>query len=59
MPPPMSVERRRLVLASTSILKALGHSGFDRMLLELGVPEDVGTGSGLLARTTSLEDGAY
>lgn len=54
MPPLMSVERRRLVLASTSILKALGHSGFDRMLLELGVPEDVGTGSGLLARTTSL-----
>jgi hypothetical protein len=54
MPPPMSVERRRLVLASTSILKALGHNGFDRMLLELGVPEDVGTGSGLLVRTTSL-----
>lgn len=52
--PPMSIERRRLVLASTSILKALGHSGFDRMLLEFGVPEDVGMGSSLLARTTSL-----
>jgi predicted nucleotide-binding protein len=54
MSPPMSIERRRLVLAATSILKALGHAGFDRMLLELGVPEDVGTGSGLLARSTSL-----
>ena len=54
MSPPMTVERRRLVLASTSILKALGHAGFDRMLLELGVPEDVGAGSGLLARSTSL-----
>lgn len=54
MSPPMTVERRRLLLASTSILKALGHAGFDRMLLELGVPEDVGAGSGLLARSTSL-----
>lgn len=54
MSPPMSIERRRLVLAATSILKALGHAGFDRMLLELGVPEDVGAGSGLLARSTSL-----
>lgn len=54
MSPPMSIERRRLVLAGTSILKALGHAGFDRMLLELGVPEDVGAGSGLLARSTSL-----
>ncbi len=54
VPPPMTVERRRLVLACTSILKALGHAGFDRMLLELGVPEDVGAGSGLLARSTSL-----
>lgn len=54
MSPPMTIEHRRLVLASTSILKALGHAGFDRMLLELGVPEDIGTGSGLLARSTSL-----
>jgi hypothetical protein len=54
MPPPMSLERRRLVLAATLILKSLGHSGFDRLLLELGVPEDVGTGSGLLARANSL-----
>jgi predicted nucleotide-binding protein len=54
MSEPMSIEHRRLVLASTSILKALGHAGFDRMLLELGVPEDVGSGSGLLARSTSL-----
>src|SRR5947209_7798339 len=54
MPPPMTLERRRLVLAATSILKAQGHTGFDRMLLELGVPEDVGTGSGLLARANSL-----
>lgn len=51
---PMSIEKRRLLLAATSLLKALGHSGFDRMLLELGVPDDVGHGSGLLARTTSL-----
>lgn len=52
--PPMSIEERRLVLASTLVLKTLGHSGFDRMLLELGLPEDVGAGSGLLARATSL-----
>ncbi len=54
MPPPMSLERRRHILASTSILKALGHAGFDRTLLELGVPEDVGTGTGLAARANSL-----
>jgi len=52
--PPMSVEKRRLVLASTKMLKALGHSGYESMLLEFGVPEDVGTGSGLLARANSL-----
>jgi predicted nucleotide-binding protein len=52
--PPMSIERRRHLLAATSILKAYGHTGFDRMLLELGAPEDVGTGSGLAARANSL-----
>lgn len=54
MPAPMPIERRRHVLAATLILKALGHAGFSRMLLELGVPEDVGTGSGLAARANSL-----
>lgn len=54
MTPPLSTERRRLLLASTSILKALGHSGFERMLLELGVPEDVGVGSSLQQRANSL-----
>nr|WP_232118093.1 nucleotide-binding protein [Luteimonas sp. XNQY3] len=37
------------------MLKALGHSGFDRFLVQLGLPDpDVGKGSGLMARTTSL-----
>jgi hypothetical protein len=54
MLPQMSMERRRHILAATSILKALGHAGFDRMLLELGVPEDVGSGTGLAARANSL-----
>jgi predicted nucleotide-binding protein len=54
MVPPISMEQRRLLLASTSILKTLGHSGFDRVLLEFGVPEDVGSGSGLMARANSL-----
>lgn len=51
---PMTIDKRRLILASTSLLKALGHAGFERVLLEFGVPDDVGGGSGLLARTTSL-----
>ena len=51
---PMTVERRRLVLASTSILKALGHAGYDRVLLEFGLPEDVGYGSSLQQRANSL-----
>lgn len=54
MAPPISVEQRRVLLASTSILKALGHAGFDRLLLEFGVPEDVGSGSSLMARANSL-----
>lgn len=37
------------------MLKALGHSGFERFLLELGLPDpSVGSGSGLQARTNSL-----
>lgn len=51
---PMSIEKRRLVLAGTKMLKALGHTGFESMLLEFGAPEDVGSGSGLLARANSL-----
>jgi Predicted nucleotide-binding protein containing TIR-like domain len=51
---PIAMERRRLALAATLVLKYLGHSGFSRLLLELGVPEDVGTGGGLLARANSL-----
>jgi predicted nucleotide-binding protein len=54
MAPPLSVEKRRLLLASTSLLKALGHSGFDRLLLEWGMPGDVGSGASLMARANSL-----
>ncbi len=46
---------RRTVLAAADMLKALGHTGFDRFLLELDLPDDdIGKGSGLLARATSL-----
>jgi hypothetical protein len=35
--------------------KALGHSGFNRFLMELNLPDQsVGAGSGLMARATSL-----
>ncbi len=51
---PMTAERRRLVLASTSVLKSLGHAGFERVLLEFGVPEDVGHGGSLQQRANSL-----
>lgn len=51
---PFSSDIRRLLLAAASLLKSLGHSGFDRFLLEIGVPEEIGSGRGLLDRTTSL-----
>jgi predicted nucleotide-binding protein len=39
------------------MLKALGHSGLDRLLLELDLTDQgVGTGSGLKARATSLAE---
>jgi len=51
--PPFS--SRRTVLAATDMLKALGHSGFERFLLELGLPdENIGQGAGLMARANSL-----
>lgn len=46
---------RALVLASTNMLKALGHSGFDELRLEWNLEDtDAGTGSGLAGRATSL-----
>jgi len=46
---------RQLVIAAADILKTLGHSGFDRFLLELGISDKVaGRGNGLLARANSL-----
>jgi predicted nucleotide-binding protein len=51
--PPFS--SRKTIIAASGMLKALGHSGFDHFLMELGLPDpDVGRGSGLMARTTSL-----
>lgn len=45
------------MLAGVTLLKALGHSGFSRFLLELGLPDGVGTdGGGLQGRTNSLAD---
>ena len=46
---------RRTVIAAVDMLKALGHSGFDRFLLELNLADgEAGRGAGLLARATSL-----
>jgi hypothetical protein len=46
---------RETVIAAADMLKALGHTGFDRFILELDLPDcDVGRGNGLLARATSL-----
>lgn len=45
---------RQTVIAAATILKSLGHAGFDQMLLEFGTPEGVGYGNGLKARAASL-----
>lgn len=51
--PPFS--SRKTILAAADMLKALGHSGFDRFLMELGLQDpDVGRGPGLMARANSL-----
>ena len=48
---------RQTVIAAADMLKALGHTGFDRFLLELELPDNqAGKGSGLLARATSLAE---
>lgn len=48
---------RQTVIAAADMLKALGHTGFDRFLLELELlDENAGKGSGLLARATSLAE---
>ncbi len=44
-----------LVIAAANMLKAEGHSGFEAMRLEWDLQDtDAGTGSGLMARATSL-----
>lgn len=46
---------RKTVLAASNVLKCLGHSGFDQMLLEFGLYDrNAGRGSGLLDRANSL-----
>jgi hypothetical protein len=46
---------RQTVISAADMLKALGHTGFDRFLLELDLPDQsVGKGNGLMARATSL-----
>lgn len=46
---------RRTLLAAAQVLKVLGHSGFTRLMLELGLPdESVGTGGSLMDRANSL-----
>ncbi|WP_037078475.1 nucleotide-binding protein [Rhizobium sp. CCGE 510] len=45
---------RALVIASCDMLKVLGHSGFDALLLRWDLPNGIGDGSGLAARSTSL-----
>ncbi|ABC90761.1 hypothetical conserved protein [Rhizobium etli CFN 42] len=45
---------RALVIAACDMLKVLGHSGFDALLLRWDLPAGVGDGSGLAARATSL-----
>ena len=55
-PKPLTYSRQT-VIAAADMLKALGHSGFDRFLLELELPdEQAGRGPGLLARATSLAE---
>jgi hypothetical protein len=47
--------KRGTIIAAAAMLKALGHSGLDKFLLELDLPDDrIGQGSGLEARTNSL-----
>lgn len=48
---------RQTVLCAADMLKALGHSGFSRFLLELDLPDyNSGTGGGLMGRATSLAE---
>lgn len=56
MPPHNAQFSRQTIIAAADILKSLGHSGLDRLLLEFGLSDpDAGKGGGgLLARATSL-----
>ncbi|WP_292502338.1 nucleotide-binding protein [Mesorhizobium sp.] len=46
---------RAMVIAAANMLKVEGHSGFEAMRLEFDLQDtDAGTGSGLMARATSL-----
>lgn len=47
---------RRVLLKSLAMLRTLGHTGIDELMLELGIPDDVAPRrlGGLQARTTAL-----
>jgi hypothetical protein len=57
---PRPAYRRPTIIAAADMLKALGHSGFNRFLLELELPDDrIGEGTGLMDRATSLATYAF
>ncbi|WP_221975883.1 TIR domain-containing protein [Rhizobium laguerreae] len=46
---------RKTIITAANLLKALGHSGFESFLLELGLADpEAGTGGNLVSRATSL-----
>jgi hypothetical protein len=46
---------RKTIITAADLLKSLKHAGFNRLLLELALPDEkAGRGSGLLARANSL-----
>lgn len=54
---PNSFYPRRLIIAAADMLKALGHTGFKRFILEMGLPDQAaGQGSSLLDRANSLAE---
>lgn len=50
-----SFPSRKTIIAASQMLKALGHTGFEHFLLELGLPDaNVGHSGSLMARANSL-----
>lgn len=46
---------RQSIICAADMLKALGHTGFDRFLMEINLPDlNAGRGTSLMARATSL-----